>query len=345
MRRERWLVLGILVASVGFGPAGAVRGAEEEGAAPPVDAAREKEKGRIREIQRKLKAGEELTAEERALVEKARNRLGKDGREPGAPAGPGRVAQMIEGVDLVNALDAVRLQLAQAHLARNETDKAVAVLEALAKDGRDKTSAGFARLALARIFRQKGDAARSDEELGKVTGPAMAGALAMLAGPGGESAARLEELLKSVDEPLARAMILRRLSALYVQNGSVEKLADLAERSAKLLSYKDAQAAMEAEARLQQRQALMGRPGGLPGARPGMPGGPEGDARKGGEPRRGDDADALRREIKELEDAGMVDEAEALKRQLKAVEERKPKKGGVPREGGKPVPNDGENVF
>lgn len=81
--------------------------------------------------------------------------------------------------------------------------------------------------------------------------------------------------------------------------------------------------------------------------RPGGAGGPEGEPRKGAEGKRGENAEALKKEIKELEDAGMIEEAEALKKQLKTLEERRlnPKKAGAPREGGKPLPNDGGDVF
>jgi tetratricopeptide (TPR) repeat protein len=335
--------------------AGSAAPAAEEGGPPPEGAAekgREPDRAKIKDIQRKLKAGEELTADERAFMEKNKPRAVKEGKDVRLAGEPGR-GIMIEGLDVVNALDAVRLQLAQAYLGGNETGKAMEVLEKLAKGTQDKTAAGYAHLALARIYKQKNDQAKCDEELKKVTGPAVAGALAMLAGPGGETAAKLEELLKSADEPLAKALILRRLAALYAQGGNAEKLADLAERAGKLLSYKDALAAQEAEAKLQQRMGA-GRPfgpmgpGGMPGMKPGMPGGPgaEGEFRKG-DPRRGEDAEALKKEIKELEDAGMVEEAEALKKQLKGLDERRlnPKKAGAPREGGKPLPNEGENVF
>ena len=350
MTCDRLLVPAVLAAMVFLGsmaPSPAAEDGAEPAPAPAADKLKDQDKTKLREIIRKQKAGEELTADEKALLEKARPRaLAKDGKDPAA----GRTPAQVEGLDLVNAVDAVKLQLAQSYLGRNDTDKAVDVLEKLAKATQDKTAAGFAHLALARIHRQRNDQARCDEELKKVTGPAVAGALALLAGPGGESAAKLEELLKSADEPLAKAIILRRLAALYAQNGNLDKLADLAERSGKLLSYKEAQAAQEAEAKLLQRNlGRQGAPGlaggGQPGMKPGGANGP-GAAGPGGEGRRADNAEALKKEIKELEDAGMVDEAEALKKQLKAAEERHPvKKLGAPKEGGKAMPNEGENVF
>jgi hypothetical protein len=283
----------------------------------------------------------------------------------------------VEGLDVVNATDAVKLALAQGYLGKNELDKAAEVLEKLAKATQDKTAAGYAHLALARIYQQKNEPAKRDEELKKVTGPAVVGSLAMVLGAGGESAPKLEEFLKSAEDPLAKAIILRRLAMLYVQNGNVEKLADLAERSAKILPYKEALAAQEAEDKLQQRMA--GRAGGAPWMRPGGPGegGPGMDmmrgrmeARikeleaagkvdeanrlreqldkmgKGGRGQRGENVEALQKEIKELEAAGMVEEAAALKKQLKALEERpQGRKLGPGREGARPMPGEGEDVF
>jgi len=387
---NRWLLsaaLGMLLALGGL--ARAEEGAEPP--APPAEKVKDADKAKLRDILRKQKAGEELTADEKALLEKARPRLGKEGKAGNDPAAPGREGRPgaepgkpmpppVEGLDVVNATDAVKLALAQGYLGKNELDKAAEVLEKLAKATQDKTAAGYAHLALARIYQQKNEPAKRDEELKKVTGPAVAGALMMLMGAGGESAPKLEEFLKSAEDPLAKAIILRRLAMLYVQNGNLEKLADLAERSAKILPYKEALAAQEAEDKLQQRMA--GRAGGPGGMRPGGPGGPgEGgpgmemirgrmEARikeleaagkvdeanrlreqldkmgKGGRGPRGENVEALQKEIKELEAAGMVEEAAALKKQLKTLEERpQGRKLGPGREGARPMPGEGEDVF
>mgnify|MGYP000976689439 CR=1 FL=1 len=359
MNRCRFAALLSVALSVFLGlvAAAGVAGAGEDGdGAAPAEAApgrgREAEKARLKEIARKVKAGEELTAEERALAEKARARLGKDPRNAReGREGPGGA---VEGLELVNAVDAVGLQLAQSLLRAEKSDEAVKVLEKLAAATRDRTAAGYAHLALARIHRSRNDQAGCDAELRKVTGPAVAGALAMLAGPDKASAAKLEELLKAADEPLAKALIIRHLAAVYARGGDLEKLADLSARAAKLLTYEEALAARAEEDRLRERQAA-GRPGlpagGAPWMRPGGgPGGPgaEGEAepRKGAAAGREGNAEGLRKEIKELEEAGMLEEAEALKKQLKALEERPARKAvKLPRKGGEPMPNDGEDVF
>jgi tetratricopeptide (TPR) repeat protein len=299
---------------------------------PPALKAEDREK--LKEIMRKMKAGEELTADERSLVEKMRPRAAAKDR-PGAPGAAGaegrKGATIIEGQELVNAIDSVSLALAQAHLAKGEADKAIEVLVKLAKATDDKTAAGYAHLALARLYRQKGDKEKADEELKLVGGPAMAGALAMMLEGGGkdaDGAAKLEEMLKSAKDPLAKALIIRRLSALYARTGDSEKLAALAERAAKILSYKEALAAQEQEDKIIQRANARGnRPGemgpgagagGPPWMRPGQ--GPGAEGGKGGAAGQNE---ALKAQIKELEAAGLVDEAEALKKQLRTLEERR----------------------
>lgn len=292
-------------------------------------------------------------------------RLAPDAAEA-PPAPPAPAARFVEGLEQVNAVDAVGLALAQAWLDKQETDKAIEVLLKVAESV-DKTAAGYARLALARIYRQKGDAAASDEQLAKVTGPALAGALEMIVGGRGpegeapEAAARLEGLLGKVSENLAKAVIIRRLTDLYRQAGDAEKLAALAERAQKLLGAKEAAAILEeelrfarqaggqrgpmadfanrargaledrvrqleAEGRAEEAAALreraqrfdrLMRGGGGRGAMGRGRGGADQAAREEQQ------ADALRKQIKELEDAGQPKEAEALKERLRLLEERR----------------------
>lgn len=303
------LLVGLLAAP----GAAALSGEPEPGAeAPPKkkkkDRKRKPDFKRIKEILKKRQAGEELTAEEKAL-------LGKFQAERGKRAAGGRPAGL-EGLELVNAIDAVKLILAQAHLSRGQTGKAVEVLNGVVEKSPEETAVGFARLALARIYRGKGENAKAQAELKKVEGPAIIGALAMMLAGAKDQTGKLEALLEEVRAPLARAVILRRLSMTYLQKKDSKKLAALAERAAKLLTYKQAVAALEVERKLRERLGKGGRPkrGGKAGkGKAGWAGGAQ--------------VEKLKKEIKELEDAGLVKEAGVKQQELKALWARLKGKG------------------
>ncbi len=335
--RTGWLVL-LLVGLLAAPGAAALGGEPEPGAeAPPKKARKKKDRKRnpdfkrIKEIFKKRQAGEELTAEEKALLQKFQAERGKR-----AGAGGGRPAGL-EGLELVNAIDAVKMVLAQAHLGRGQTDKAVEVLNGVVEKSPEETAVGFARLALARIYRGKGENAKAQAELKKVEGPAIIGALAMMLAGAKDQTGKLETLLEEVRDPLARAVILRRLSMTYLQKKDSKKLAALAERAAKLLTYKQAVAALEVERKLRERLGKGGRPkrGGKAGkGKAGWAGGAQ--------------VEKLKKEIKELEDAGLVKEAGAKQQELKALWARLKGKGKGKGKGLKkevePVPA-GDDIF
>lgn len=199
----------------------------------------------------------------------------EEGPPVGPPPPPPPENALVEGMGQVNALDVVTLALAQAHAGKKEFEKAIAVLEELIKSGQDKTATGFAHLALARIYKQKGDADKAAAELKLVSGPASVGALAMMLESAGikgpDQAAKLEKILKSAEDPVMKALVLRRLSLLYTQAGNVEKLVKLKEQSAGMLSYKEAQAALDVEQKAGRQGAF--RPPMMPGGGLGGPGG------------------------------------------------------------------------
>jgi hypothetical protein len=248
----------------------------------------------MREIFRKMRAGEKLTAEEQAIADRMRNRMG--GRDRG-----GR-AQAAE-LRLVNVVDAVKLTLAMAHVGKQKPEEAIKVLDEVVAKSEDKTAVGFAHLYLARIYKAKGEEDKVKAELANVTGPAIVGALQMMLA-GEPSAEKLEALLKDMQDPLGRAVLIRTLAALYGRAEDVEKLADLAVRAAKLVTAEQASEALELEARM----------AGLRGA----------DPRAGRD--RGREFIEQRRaqteaRIKELEAAGKKEEAEELRQRMKRMEE------------------------
>ncbi len=308
--RTKLIRVALLLGVMGLLPMpapGGEGGDPEPGAeAPPPPPRREGENRRggadrekMREIFRKMRAGEKLTAEEQAIADRMRNRMG--GRDRG-----GR-AQEAE-LRLVNVVDAVKLTLAMAHVGKQKPEEAVKVLDEVVAKSADKTAVGFAHLYLARIYKAKGDEEKVKAELAKVTGPAIVGALQMMLA-GEPSAEKLEALLKDMQDPLGRAVLIRTLAAIYAREGNVEKLADLAVRAAKLVTAEQASEALELEARM----------AGLRGMDP-----------RGGDPRAGRDRGRefveqrraqTEARIKELEAAGKKEEAEELRQRMKRMEE------------------------
>ncbi len=206
----------------------------------------------------------------------------------------------------VNVLDAVSLALAQAHVAKRAPEKAVAVLKEVIEKSKDETAVGFARLALARIYKQGGKAKEAEAELLKVTGPATAAAIEMLLQGVEDRAAKLEELLKAAKDPLTKALLIRRLTREYQVAGNVEKLADLAERARKLLTPEQAAKALETELKL---AALGGGRGGGGGQ----------DRGREMRQRVTQMRTQMEARIKELEAAGKKEEAAQLKERLERI--------------------------
>ena len=120
-----------------------------------------------------------------------------------------------------------------------------------------------------------------------------------------DRAAKLEELLKAAKDPLAKALLIRRLTREYQIAGNVEKLADLAERARKLLTAEQAAKALETELKL---AALGGGRGG-------------GGQDRGREMRQRVTQMRTQMEarIKELEAAGKKEEAAQLKERLERI--------------------------
>jgi len=337
-----WWLAGLLAGLLAAPAPGVVRAGEgepegEAGAERPKKKRRPREGGeffrRIKEIHRKQKAGEELTGEEKALLEKFKAQRGKrQGRRP-------QRIGLTEGLAAVNAVDAVKLSLALGQLAKGQAGEAVEVLGGVIKSSPDEAAVGYAHLFLAHIHMQKGDKEAAEAELKKVKGPAVLAALAMLLAGGGDPTAKLEKLLETAEDPLAKALIIRRLAEAYRQAGNLEKLAALAERAAKLLSYKDALAALEAESKMPRGRG--GRP-----PREGR-GGRE-RMMKQMKARMG----ALKKEIKELEAAGKKEEADRLRRRLEHME-KMAERGGREGRGGRgdrkkrpePAPPADQDIF
>ncbi len=213
----------------------------------------------------------------------------------------------------VNVLDAVNLALAQAHVAKDAPDKGIAVLKEIIEKSKDETAVGFARLALAQIYKKQDKDKEAEAELVKVTGPATAAAIDLLLQGVEDRAAKLEELLKAAKDPLTQVLLIRRLTGEYQRTGNVEKLADLAERARKLLTPEQAAKALETELKL----AALGEGGG-------------GRQDRGREMRqrvtqmRGQ----MEARVKELEAAGKKEEAAQLKERLGRINRMMERFGG-----------------
>ncbi len=216
-----------------------------------------------------------------------------------------------EEMRLVGVRDAACLGLAHVHVAKQAPDKAIAVLQELIKDSADENAKGFARLSLARIYKSQKKEAEAADELKKVKGLGVIRAIDMLLQGVEDRTAKLEELLKEAKEPLAKAVIIRRLIREYARKRDDAKLADLVERTKKLLTAKEAAKAHEDELKL----ALAGAGGGAPGQRGGgMPDREEMQQRVNKMRTR------MKDRIAELEKEGKKEEAEKLRERMERME-------------------------
>jgi len=235
-------------------------------------------------------------------------RRGRGGRPPWAGR-RGNPAE--EEMRLVSARDAACLGLAQLHFAMQDQDKAVAVLTDLIKDTEDENAKGFARIWLARIYRQQKKADEATAELKKVKGLGVIRAIDMLLLGVEDRTAKLEELLKEAAEPLARAVIIRRLIREYARKRDADKMADLVKRARKLLSAREAAKALEDELKLASAEAGGGANRGDRGRMPDRE-----EMRKR--------ADQMRTQMKEriakLEKEGKKEEAAKLRERMERME-------------------------
>ena len=199
---------------------------------------------------------------------------GMDGNQA-RPWGWPATKPVVEGLEQVDALDAVTLALAHTYVGKQQCDKAIGLLEELGKTSPDATARGYAHLALARIHKQNGNVDLMTAELKLVCGPACANALTMMLEAAGtkeaEQIAKLEDIVKSVDDPVMKSMALRRLCQFYDNVGNIEKLAALKEQSPSLLSRKEARDALEIEQKTSRQGSFRPRmmPGGPGGGRKG----------------------------------------------------------------------------
>jgi tetratricopeptide (TPR) repeat protein len=228
---------------------------------------------------------------------------GQGGRAVGARGGGGQELQS------VNAVDAVSLTLAVVYVEKGRIADALKLLEGLAA-GDDADTAGFARLEMARIYRQQDDREKAAAELAKVRGPAAVLAAGMMLEGGGEpTPEKIEELLKAAEDPLAKAVLLRRLAGAYQRTGDTEKLVDLVARAEKLVSRGDAVKALEIE-RLVRAASADNFARGMQG----MFDRAQGMANQFQERRT-----AMEKEAQELEAQGKKDEAARVREQLERM--------------------------
>ncbi len=215
----------------------------------------------------------------------------------------------------VNVLDAVKLALAQAHVAKDAPEEGIAVLKEIIAKSKDETAVGFARLALAQIYKKQDKDKEAEAELVKVTGPATAAAIDLLLQGVEDRVAKLEELLKAAKDPLTKVLLIRKLTGEYQRTGNVEKLADLAERARKLLTPEQAAKALETELKL----AALGGGGG---------GGGRQDRGREMRQRVTQMRGQMEARVKELEAAGKKEEAAQLKERLERINRMMERFGG-----------------
>jgi tetratricopeptide (TPR) repeat protein len=266
--------------------------------------------------------GEEVEPKKGDKAEKAERKARKDAdkrrnrfdRARGNRGNRGRRSNPAGGeMRLANVLDAGYLALAQAHVAKKAPDKAIAVLKELIEKSKDKNAQGFARLALARIYKQQKKEDEAKAELKKVEGLGVIRAIDMLLQGAEDRTAKLEELLEEAKDPLAKAVLIRRLIAVYLRAQDVEKLAAIVERSGKLLTVKQATKALEDELKLAAAGA---------GGNTGRP------DRKQMVQRAQQMRKQMQDRVKELEAAGKKEEAAKLKERLERIDRMMKRFGG-----------------
>jgi tetratricopeptide (TPR) repeat protein len=249
---------------------------------------------------------------QRGEADKQKRRPGRQDKRPsGLP---------LELLNVVNAVDAVKLTLAQSLAVQKKVDKAVLVLKAIIEKSPDATAVGCAHLGLGLFYENSGRRDDAAVEFKKVKGPALIFALPMILRGKENPGQAVRSLIEESKRPEVKAMLLRKLAQIYFRDP--RKLGKLADEVEELLSYQQAIKARKDELNVKMPRSNGPRRGGADGPR---------NVKEFKE--------RIEQRIKELQAAGRQEEAEKLAKKLKKMLKRM-EAGGRDREGKRPRPDE-----
>lgn len=221
--------------------------------------------GRVMQLLDKVQKGEQLTNDDKQLVERARGLMNAvRGAEPPARAAggavdpaaagplaaakPGDATNRLKHDERLNVIDAAYYQIAEIHLAKKQYEKAVSSLEQLLKSSPDARALSLTHLNLATIYRkQLNNTDKAVAEYKKVTGEYAAEAQEQLTAMLEEldqvdrAVAELEDIAKNSTDSMQKVLALRRLSEVLLRNGREDEAIDALQRIVKAVTYDDAQ--------------------------------------------------------------------------------------------------------
>jgi tetratricopeptide (TPR) repeat protein len=204
------------------------RAADAGGGKPGVAQEKERQRlfGLIREAVRKQKAGEKLTGEEQAALNKARAFQQEMRKRRAKEQAAARARKGLRLDDRLNIVDMAYYQIAGIHLNRKQYDQVAATLEQLIKKSPDKAAVSLTHFNLAELYRTKlNNKERAVAEYKLVTGRYAAYAMRRLASlfeetkEIDEAVEQLEALGKTSKDNAQKVMALKELAALLTRSG------------------------------------------------------------------------------------------------------------------------------
>jgi tetratricopeptide (TPR) repeat protein len=239
--------------------------AQEDGEDPPAPVERanaEPGERRARFVEvlraiRKMRAGEELTDEEKKLLAEAREqrkvlqkrlkRAERERRKAVAHRRSGGADGRLRYDGRLNVIDQAYFQIAEIHLGQDEHEQAVAALERLVQKSPDKRAVSLAHLNLAELYRSELNLpAKAVAEYKQVTGEFAAPALRRLAelfeelGQVDQAVEQFDALAKSTADATTKILALRELAELLVRNHRPGEAVAVLQRLTRAVSYEEA---------------------------------------------------------------------------------------------------------
>jgi len=234
------------------------------------------------EIQKRVTAGAQITAEERDILARARRvqqtqdqqrrlqqfqqqfqqRFGQQGAPfAGQDQAQPAANQRMRHDERFNVLDEAYYQIAELHLAKSRYPDAVAALEQLLKNSPDDRAKALTHLNLAEIYRRSlNNTDKAIEEYGLVTGEYAQPALEQLAqmfesqGKIDAAAAQLQKVADTTQDPTQKVLALKALADLYARAHREDDAIHALQALTKAVSYEQAVAISKALADEQIRR-------------------------------------------------------------------------------------------
>ncbi len=224
----------------------------------------------LRDLIRRARAGEELTAEQQGQVDAWRERMqrareeAEEQRRQVVRQRELRAADALQQDAIVrlNVRDQAYYRIAELQVSEEKYQEAVTTLQRLIADSEDETAVSLAHLQLGDLYRRHlANTDRAIEEYKKVTGEFIPTALARLVALYQEldrvddAVAELEALAEATDDPLQRALALRHAAELLVQSDRNDEAIAIYQKLIHSLTHEQAESIREKLAEIDQQQA------------------------------------------------------------------------------------------